>query len=225
MGNANPAHRIFAVSYLEMHFTSIKTLVSNRKLCMDFLISSTAKRNQSLKDNPLTPSRGRKCTAKQISFSAKKLCWIQIYVHKKRKQIPGSPSLSIVTDATRDNNSSQLRAGPCITKWLVYYGLEAPALVGFYLKVKKVMGYLAPAQLRSRLGLRSLQCHLHSTEDVPVLIRWQHTGVTPMKQSGLLEFASNKEEMFNSLTYFGLDTLRWDFFVYANNLIESMRLW
>lgn len=78
-----------------------------------------------------------------------------MFIKKENKsQVP--PSLGIVTDATRDNNSSQLRAGPCITKWLVYYGLETPALVGLYLKVKKVMGYLAPAQLRSRLRLRSL---------------------------------------------------------------------
>lgn len=57
MGNANPAHIISPVSYLDMHFTPIKTLVPNRKLYMDFLISSTAKHNQSLKDSPLTPRR------------------------------------------------------------------------------------------------------------------------------------------------------------------------
>lgn len=55
MGNANPAHIIFAVSYLDL--TSIKTLVPNRKLYMDFFVSSTAKHNKSLKVNPLTPSR------------------------------------------------------------------------------------------------------------------------------------------------------------------------
>lgn len=57
MGNANPAHIISPVSYLDMHFTPIKTLVPNRKLYTDFLISSTAKHNQSLKDSPLTPRR------------------------------------------------------------------------------------------------------------------------------------------------------------------------
>lgn len=57
MESANPPHIIFAVSYLDMHFTSIKTLIPNKKLCMDFLISSTAKHNQFLKVNPLTPSR------------------------------------------------------------------------------------------------------------------------------------------------------------------------
>lgn len=40
VGNANPAHIIFAVPYLDMHFTSIKILVPNRKVYMDFLISS-----------------------------------------------------------------------------------------------------------------------------------------------------------------------------------------
>lgn len=57
MGNAHPVHIISAVPYLDVHFTSIKTLVPNRKLYIDFLKSSTAKHNQSLKDNPLTPSR------------------------------------------------------------------------------------------------------------------------------------------------------------------------
>lgn len=58
MGNANPPHIILSVSYLNMLFTSIKAPVPNRKLYLDFLISSTAKNTNSLlRGNPVTPSR------------------------------------------------------------------------------------------------------------------------------------------------------------------------
>lgn len=156
MGNANPAHIILAVSYLNMLFTSIKTPVPNRKLYMDFLISSTAKNTVFKGQHSDTKQMNKNTQQNKYPFLPKNYVEPRSMFIKKENKSQVPPSLGIVTDATRDNNSSQLRAGPCITKWLVYYGLETPALVGLYLKVKKVMGYLAPAQLRSRLGLRSL---------------------------------------------------------------------
>lgn len=123
-----------------------------------------------------------------------------------------------MTDATRDNNSSQLRAGPCTTKWLVYYGLETPALVGLYLKVEKVMGYLAPARQTEESVMPS-SFHRGHTDVNQITVHWCHTHETKRSCSRIWNF--NKEEISNCLTNFGLDILV-GIFVYANNLMKIL---
>ena len=87
----------------------------------------------------------REVYSKTNTFLCQQLWWSQFYVHKKENKSQVPHSLSMMTDTTRDSNSSQLCAGPRITKWLVYYSLGTPALAGLFLKAKKVMGYLASA--------------------------------------------------------------------------------
>lgn len=123
-----------------------------------------------------------------------------------------------MADATRDNNSSQLRAGPCITKWLVYYSLETPALVGLYLKVEKVKGYLAPARQTEKSVMPS-SFHGRRTSVNQMTVHWCHTHETERSCSCIWNF--NKEEISNCLTNFGLDILV-GIFVYTNNLIKIL---